>query len=172
LETITHNLVGIVIQILCFRFLIFPWNLIWTIFFAFISHIFVDGIAIITYHTPDAQKGDKFWLVWHYIIYGVSLLSIIIFIIPYWLGMIFANIIDIWDWLILRPIQKRIRKKNPESKWGDKYYLHRTVDWVRDKLFFWLPVRNYKKSGILIEIFIIITLSIILGFLGASLFIT
>jgi hypothetical protein len=86
--------------------------------------------------------------------------------------MIFANIIDIWDWLILRPIQKRIRKKNPESKWGEKYYLHRTVDWVRNTLFFWLPVRNYKKSGIMIEIFIIITLSIILGFLGASLFIT
>ncbi len=92
--------------------------------------------------------------------------------IPYWLGMLFANIIDVWDWFILRPIQKRIRKKNPESKWGDKYYLHWTVDWVRDKLFFWLPVRNYKKSGILIEIFIIIILSVILGFLGPSLFIT
>ena len=171
METITHNLAGIIIQILCFRFLIFPWNLIFTIFFAFISHIFIDTFSVLTYHTPEAQKGDKFWVIWHYIIYGVSLISIIIFIIPYWLSMIFANIIDIWDWLILRPFQKRKRKSNPEFKWGDKYYLHQIVDWVRAKLFFWLPVRQDKKSGIIIEIFIIITFSIILGFLGASLFI-
>ncbi|GAG64386.1 unnamed protein product, partial [marine sediment metagenome] len=62
METITHNLVAVVIQILCFNFLRFPWNLTFTIFFAFISHIFVDAIAVITYHTPDPHKEDKFWL--------------------------------------------------------------------------------------------------------------
>ena len=172
MELITHNLIGVIIQILCFRFLLFPLNIVCTILFAHLSHLFFDAISIITYHTPDKQKGDKFWIIWHYIIYLLSIISFFIFMIPYWLGMLFANIIDIWDWFILRPIQKRIRKKSPESKWGDKYYLHWTVDWVRDKLFFWLPVRNYKKSGILIEIFIIIILSVILGFLGPSLFIT
>jgi len=162
LETITHNLVAVVIQILCFNFLIFPWNFISTIIFAFISHIIVDAIAVITYHTPDAQKGDRFWVIWHYFIYMVSLFSIVIFIIPYWLSMLFANIMDLWDWFTLRPIQKKIRKKNPESKWGDKYYFHHIVDWVRKKLFFWLPKRNYKKSGVIIEILLICGLSLII----------
>ena len=166
METITHNLVAVVIQILCFSFLIFPWNLIFTIVFSFISHIIVDAISIITYHTPDVQKGDKFWIFWHYIIYVLSLSSIIVFIIPYWLSMLFANIMDLWDWLTLRPIQKKIKNKNPESKWGDKYYFHRIVDWVRERLFFWLPKRNYKKSGILIEIVIIIVFVLLIGVLG------
>ena len=171
METITHNLVAVFIQILCFNYLIFPWNLIFTIIFSFISHIFVDGIAFITYHTPDVQKEDKFWLIWHYFIYAASLFSIVIFIIPYWLCMLFANIMDLWDWFTLRPIQKKIRNKNPESKWGDKYYFHRIVDWVRLKLFSWLPKRIYKKSGILIEISIIIVFAIFLGLLNATLFI-
>jgi len=162
LETITHNLVAVIIQSLCFNFLIFPWNLIFTIFFAFISHIFVDAIAVITYHTPEAQKGDKFWLIWHYFIYAISLFSIVIFFIPYWLSMLFANIMDLWDWFILRPIQKKIRDNKPESKWGDKYYFHQIVDWGREKLFFWLPKRNYKKSGVVIEILLICILSLII----------
>lgn len=73
---------------------------------------------------------------------------------------------DLWDWFILRPVQKKIRRKKPESKWGDKLYFHRQVDWARDKLFFWLPNRIYKKSGILIEILLIIALILIVGFLG------
>ena len=166
METITHNLVAVVIQILCFTFLIFPWNLIVTIVFAFISHIIVDALAVITYHTPEVQKGDKFWIIWHYFIYAVSLFSIVIFFIPYWLSMLFANIIDLWDWFILRPLQKKVRNKNPESKWGDKYYFHHIVDWVKDKLFFWLPKRIYKKSGIVIEIVIILVLIVLIGFLG------
>ena len=165
METITHNLVAIIIQILCFYFLIFPWNIIFTIILAFISHIIVDAIAVITYHTPDAQKEDKFWLIWHYFIYAISLFSIVIFFIPYWLSMLFANVMDLWDWFTLRPIQKKIRNKNPESKWGDKYYFHRIVDWTREKLFFWLPTRIYKKSGIMIEILLICGLSLIIIFL-------
>jgi len=171
METITHNLIAVFIQILCFLYFIFPLNVIFTIIFAFLSHIIIDALSVITYHTPDPQKGDKFWLIWHYFIYVVSLFSIVIFIIPYWLSMLFANIIDLWDWFILRPIQKKIRNKNPESKWGDKYYLHRIVDWVRKKLFYWLPNRIYKKSGILVEISIMIVFAIFLGLLNVTLFI-
>jgi hypothetical protein len=171
LETITHNLVAVIIQILCFTFLLFPWNIIFTIILAFLSHILVDSFSIITYHTPEAQKEDKFWLVWHYIIYGLSILSMVFFLLPYWLSVVFANIIDLWDWMILRPIQKKKKAKNPVSNWGDKYYFHRMVDWTRDKLFFWLPQRSYKRSGVIIELIIICVLSLILVFLGASIFI-
>ncbi|MFX0049084.1 MAG: hypothetical protein ACFE8G_13110 [Candidatus Hermodarchaeota archaeon] len=166
METITHNLVAVIIQILCFYFLIFPCNIIFTIVFSFLSHILVDVLSNITYHTPEVQKGDRFWLIWHYFIYAVSLLSIVIFFIPYWLSMLFANIMDLWDWFTLRPIQKKVKKKNPESKWGDRYYFHQIVDWVRKELFYWLPKRIYKKSGILIEIVLIFALISLTGFLG------
>ena len=170
METITHNLFAVFIQILCFMCFIFPWNVIFTIIFAFLSHIILDDLSFITYHTPDPMKDDKFWLVWHYILYALLLFSIVIFIIPYWLSILFANIIDLWDWHILRPIQKRIKSKNPDSKWGDKYYMHQIVDWVRLKLFNWLPNRRYKKSGIVIEISIIIVFTILLSMLNVTLF--
>ena len=164
METITHNLFAVIIQVLFFKFVFFPLNIILTIILAFLSHIFIDAIAIITYHTPNVQK-DKFWVVWHVIIYTLSILSILYFIIPFWLGILFANIIDIWDWFILRPIQNRKRKKVPETNWGEKYYFHRIVDVTRNKLFYWLPKWNYKRATILIEILIIVVLVLLIIFL-------
>jgi hypothetical protein len=159
METITHNLFAVIVQILCFKFVFFPFNIILTIILAFLSHIFIDAIGIITYHTPEIQR-DKFWIVWHVIIYFLSILSIVIFVIPFWLGLLCANLFDLWDWFILRPIQNKKKKNVPETKWGEKYYFHRIIDATRNKLFYWLPKWNYKKGGILIEIIIIIILTI------------
>ena len=155
LELLTHNLVGILIQILCFRYLIFPIDLIFTVFFAYLSHLIIDALSKITYHTPDVQKQDRFWLIWHIIIYDISILSVILFAVPYWLSLIFANIHDIWDWYILRPIQKRRERKGLKI-WGKNLYFHRSVDWVRDNFFSWLPRWNYKKGGIVVELLLII----------------
>ncbi len=159
METITHNLFAVIVQILCFKFVFFPFNIILTIILAFLSHIFIDAIGIITYHTPEIQR-DKFWIVWHVIIYFLSILSIVIFVIPFWLGLLCANLFDLWDWFILRPIQNKKKKNVPETKWGEKYYFHRIIDATRNKLFYWLPKWNYKRGGILIEISIIIFLTI------------
>ena len=162
METITHNLIAVIIQILCFKFMIFPLNIFFTIVFAFSSHIIFDAISIITYHTPEAQKKDKFWIIWHILIYSLSLLSIVIFLIPFWLGLLFANIMDIWDWCIIRPIRKMNKKHNPSSKWGENLYTHKIVDWLRNTFFDWLPKWNYQKSAVLIEIFIILSLILII----------
>jgi len=162
LETITHNLIAVYIQILCFQFLLFPFNVIVTIIFAYLSHIIVDGFSIITYHTPNAHKDDRFWLIWHIIIYALSAFSIVIFIIPFWLSIISANIMDLWDWFIARPIQRRKKKKDPESEWKNPLYLHSSVDWFREKLLFWLPRWTYKKGGVVIEITVILIFCILL----------
>ena len=162
LETITHNLIAVYIQILCFQFLIFPYNVIFTIVFAFFSHIIIDGFSIITYHTPEAHKDDKFWVNWHIIIYILSGASIVIFLVPFWLSIISANIMDIWDWFIARPIENRKRRKDPESKWKNPLYFHGSVDWFRNRLLFWLPRWNYKKGGVVIEIIVILFFTIIL----------
>ena len=165
MELITHNLVAVIIQILCFRFLIFPLAIIFTIIFAYISHLVVDALSKITYHTPDAHTDDKFWLMWHIIIYSVSLISLVVFIVPFWLGILFANIIDITDWFILRPLRKRrsIRQigVNEQKLW----YAHKHADWIRKKFFFWLPDLTYKYAGVSIEIILIISLSVIIFFI-------
>ena len=162
MEAITHNLVAVIIQIACYRYFLFPLNIIFTIFFAYLSHLLVDALSKLTYHTPDVKKDDKFWVIWHVIIYSASILSIIILIVPFWLGILFANIIDVWDWFILRPLQKKKALSGADANWGQKWYLHKHSDWVRDKFFGWLPNWRYKYFGIINEIIIIITLSIII----------
>jgi len=161
LETITHNLIAVYIQIFCFQFLLFPFNVIFTIIFAYFSHIIVDAFSILTYHTPDAHKDDKFWLYWHIIIYALSAASIVVFIVPFWLSIISANIMDLWDWFIIRPIQRRKKKKDPESEWKSPLYLHASVDWFRRNLLFWLPRWTYKKGGIVVEIIVILIFSLL-----------
>jgi len=165
MEDITHFLTGVLIQISIFMYFKFPFNILFTMVFAFLSHFLIDALAKITYHTPEALKGDKFWIIWHIIIYSGSLIILIIFFIPYWLGMLFAKIVDIWDWFILRPIQNRKKKKNPESKWMEKYFFHPTIDKIRKKTLFWLPNWNYERKGIIPEIIIIFFLLVIIMFL-------
>jgi hypothetical protein len=155
MEAGTHAVVGVLIQILCFRFLIFPFNIIFTIIFAFFSHFLVDALADITYHTPEALTEDKFWVFWHIIILIFSIFTLIWFFIPYWIGEISAISIDIWDWLILRGIQKRRKLKDPDFSWKKNYFIHKSIDKFRKKLFFWLPNWRYKKAAVLTEIIII-----------------
>ena len=116
MEAITHILTGVLIQVLCFKYLLFPFNFLLTMLLAFLSHFIVDTLAKITYHTPVALKDDKFWVIWH-VITLVSAVGVgIVFFIPYVLGGLFANLVDIWDWGILRPLQNKKKKENPEFK--------------------------------------------------------
>lgn len=162
LETITHNIVAVLIQLLCFKIFSFPLNIILTIIFAFISHFISDALSKITYHTPEPHKEDKFWVIWHIIIYCSSILSIIIFVLPFWLGILFVNLPDLIDWFILRPIYSGKNKENPELKWEKKFIFHPIVDFIRDNVFFWLPDWTYKKASISVEIITIFTLSILI----------
>jgi hypothetical protein len=129
------------------------------------SHILFDTLAVITYHTPKPQKNDKFWILWHISIYTLSIISTIIFLELFWLGLLFANIFDIWDWLILRMIQKIKKKRDPASNWGDFLRFHNIVDNFRDTFFSWLPRRENKKSGVFIEISFVIIFTIIILFI-------
>lgn len=164
METVTHNLTGVLIQILCFKFFQLPYNIFFTIIFAFLSHFLIDALSKITYHTPEARKEDKFWVIWHIIIFVISILSFGIFILEFWIGMLFANLVDIWDWLIIRNIQTYKKKKNPDSNWCQGCYMHPIADKIRNKLFFFLPNLNYKHVGIIPEIILITILSIFIVF--------
>lgn len=162
MESITHNLTAILIQIFCFIYFVSPLNILFTVIFSFISHFLSDALSKITYHTPEAMKEDKFWIMWHIIIYSASILVAIIFLIPFWLSLIFVNMPDVIDWFIIRPIHKRKKKMNIAMEDEKNYRLHQIADWIRSKLLFWLPDLTYKKVGIITELVTIGVLSFLI----------
>ena len=162
METITHNLTAVLIQLTCFKFFSFPLNFILTMIFAFLSHFVFDALSKITYHTPEPHREDNFWVSWHIVLLSLSILSVIIFIIPFWLGIIVVNIPDIVDWFILRPINNRKNEENSELKWRKSYLLHPIANWIQKNVFFWLPDWTYKKASISVEIITIIILSVLI----------
>ncbi|MHA1541818.1 MAG: hypothetical protein ACTSQH_02445 [Candidatus Hodarchaeales archaeon] len=144
----THVLVGIMIQFLVFQLFEGPtwWLFLLVIVFGFCSHFFVDALAKITYHPPERQEGN-FWLRWHLFVYPFGVFLIIIYIQTYFIGMLAANLVDIWDWLFLRNYAKR--KNQPD--WGKQYYLHPIANRIRGLLFSKLPSLAYTKLGVLPE---------------------
>ncbi|MCK4381508.1 MAG: hypothetical protein KAW51_10250 [Candidatus Lokiarchaeota archaeon] len=158
MNLITHVLIGVLIQILCFIFFTFPLNFLLTLIIAFLSHFIVDALSKITYHTPEPHWDDKFWVSWNIIVRVSGYIAIILFF-PYYLGMIFANLPDIWDWTIVRRVQKR-RNINGKIDYHHNNFFHRIVDRIREKTLFWLPNWIYAKKAILVEILIDIVLII------------
>lgn len=108
------------------------------------------------------MKKDKFWVIWHVIIYFASIMVAIIFLIPFWLALLSVNLPDIIDWFIIRPIRNRKRRFGSEAGEEKNYRLHQIADWIRAKLFFWLPDLTYKKVGIITELVTIGILSILI----------
>ena len=149
----THLIVGILIQYVIITIIPTPtWlSMILLIICALCSHFFLDALATSTYHPPE-RIHDNFWLTWHIFVYLIGFVIIGLFIWDYWLGMIFANLPDLWDWIILRNVASR--KNQPD--WGKKYYLHPISDRIREWFFFWLPNLSYQRVGILPELGLII----------------
>ncbi len=165
METITHNLIAVTIQILCFHYFQYPLNVILTLLFAFSSHFLSDALSKITYHTPEVMKQDYFWWVWHIFIYGASLITIVAFFIPFGIAMFAVNLPDIVDWFILRPIQNRKKRKDLDNKNETRYFFHHLADFIRNKIFFWLPDLTYKRYGIITELVLVCIFFSIICFL-------
>ncbi len=157
----THLIAGILIQFIITA--LFPsstwFSILLIIIISFCSHFLLDATAKFTYH-PSERIHDNFWLAWHIFVYLTGFTIIIIFFQIYWLGMLFANLPDIWDWYTLRNIAS---KKN-EPEWGEKYYLHPIANKVRTVLFSRLPNFNHTKAGILPELLLIISWFIFIFF--------
>ena len=160
----THVLTGIIIQIYCFMIFIFPFNIIFTILFAFLSHFIIDAFVLITYHPPDPQKGDTFWLSWQIITYGSGAILILLFY-PFVLGILFANLVDLIDWVILRILYTRMIKK-VKIDWKYNHIFHSIIAKIRKKTLFWLPNWYYEKKAVISEI--IIDIALFFGILCAK----
>lgn len=163
MELVVHILAGALCQILCFMYFLFPFNILFTAIFAFLSHFIVDTLAKMTYHTPEPHKEDKFWVRWHIITPIITLIVVIwaIVIGQFWfflLGAFFANLVDIWDWMIWRPLHNKRREDGEEKKYDEGYFFHKAIDWLREKPFGWLPNWNYEKKGVIVELITIAVL--------------
>jgi hypothetical protein len=168
---------GVLVQIVCFIFFPLPIAILLTIVLGFFSHFLIDSLAKMTYHTPESHKEEKFWVIWHIItptLIGVLVLWVVLInwmlVFFFILGGVSANLMDIWDWVILRPKQRKIKAEDPNAKfWGDNLFLHSLKDRFQEKVppFSWLPNWNYKKKGVIIEIITITILWILVAyFLG------
>lgn len=149
----THLIAGIVIQYLINTMIPTPtWlSVILIIITAFCSHFLLDALAKSTYHPPE-RIHDNFWLTWHLFVYLTGFVIIGLFIWEFWLGMLFANLPDLWDWYTLRNIASR--KNQPE--WGRRYYLHPIANKIRQIFFSWMPNLNHNRVGILPELSLIV----------------
>ena len=135
----THFMLGILIQTTLIQIL--PDQAKWLVFglialISLLGHIFLDCIAISTYHPPEAHWDDWFWKGFHLFVYIGAIIIIIIFGREFWWALIWSFMIDLVDWIILRSICK----KDP--------IIHPIIDQIRAALFSWLPTLIEKKGAI------------------------
>ncbi len=128
-----HFLVGLLIGKTSLPFLL-------AFVLVFLSHFLVDAFAKITYHVPDPQPEDRFWVGYHIIVYLLTIILFFVHIEYFW--MFFASIlVDIIDWGILRGILKKPAR------------IHPIIDKIRESVpFKYLPDLNYQKWAIIPEI--------------------
>jgi hypothetical protein len=144
MQSPTHFLTAIVlyklIQLLLPAAPFWVWAVI-TIPLAVLLHFVLDCLAGVTYHLPDPQWHDRFWVAYHVIfVYVGTLVLFIVFFIPFWWVMLASVIPDIIDWYTLRPLFKR----GP--------VVHPWIDRLRECCFKWVPNWRDRKWTVALEI--------------------
>ncbi len=150
LQLPTHVTFGVLIQLLISE--LYPntdFFFIVSIFLlAFLSHFILDSLAIMTYHPPNRQH-TNFWLYWHILVYvsGVLFIILALTVNPLFIiGILGANLPDLWDWVFLRWILKSQNKK---------LYIHRYANKIRSLFKSYVPDLTYNKLGIVPELLLI-----------------
>lgn len=144
MQSPTHFLTGMIL----FRVmqLLFPALPSWifiplVIIIGVLSHFLLDSLARMTYHLPDPQWKDPFWVSYHVIfVYLGTLVMLIVFWTPYWWVMLASLLPDIIDWYLLRPL----------FKIGP--VVHPYIDKLRNSMFTWVPDWTAKKWTVILEL--------------------
>jgi hypothetical protein len=97
----THILAGVIIersvQLTCGRR---AWTFLLTAALAFLSHGLLDKLANFTYHPPNANFHDPFWVIYHSCVLAATVLFLCIWWRTFKLGIAFAMLPDL-DWVIM-----------------------------------------------------------------------
>jgi hypothetical protein len=119
-----------------------------------LSHVIVDVFSLMTYHVPDPRPYDKFWLSYHIVMYILTAIFTLFLVKEFWIPMVASCLIDIADWLFIRPIFKK-----------QKGIIHPYIVAFRNLEFPWIPNFIEKKWSVLIEFGLIFGLSMWIHFL-------
>ena len=147
----THVIFGVLIQI-AISILYSKQDLFFFVmvfFLALLSHFILDSLAIMTYHPPNRQQ-TNFWLYWHIFVYLSGIFFIIIALANnpiFIVGIIGANLPDLWDWILLRWLLKSTNKK---------LYVQKFANNIRSLFKDYVPDLTYNKLGIIPESILII----------------
>lgn len=151
----THVTFGVLIQLsVAYLFPITDIFFFLSVFLlALLSHFILDSLAILTYHPPQRQD-TKFWLYWHLLVYFSGFFMIVGFAVinPLLLvGILGANLPDLWDWIFLRGILKSQNKK---------LYVHKYAQKIRSYFVNYVPDLTYNNWGIVPEFILILIVMI------------
>lgn len=133
---------------------------------ALLLHSVFDRIARLTYHPPNANMDDKFWLYWHLFVYSLFLISVIYFLPKYPVGVGFSILPDL-DWVFIHGASAM----GIQDPWYDKPYIHTGIHYIIDHLppFMWLqylPNLTAEKWTIVNEIGLVIVLVLFVRWLN------
>jgi hypothetical protein len=153
MEFQTHTLTAIVIFELMKLTNIPSPTLLWIVgIMAFLSHFVVDLFGVFTYHPKEPHWDDKFWKGTHLYALIISIVVFAVFFSPYWWLMLLGSLVDVIDWLILRPIIHRVPP------------LHKFIEW--SQLTVWRGFNLFEvKAAFFTEVVIDAALVVILFFL-------
>jgi hypothetical protein len=158
----THLLTGVLLQRICDN-IPHPFvRVVATVSLGVLSHGILDRIARLTYHPPDAQWHDSFWVAYHASLVIVTIHSLRKYWREYWLGILSALAPDV-DWLVLHSTQLL----SFSVPFFSKAKFHEVVYVVVDALpfirvFADAPTKVHNRGGILLDLIIVASLSFVL----------
>ena len=162
MQNVTHLASGILIQKATARVQDASLRRLLVASLGLLSHGVLDKLARMTYHPPDPQPDDPFWVTYHKTLYTASVLVLIAGYRSYKQGMFWASAPDL-DWVV-RWVSRRLPADAP--LWEEPILhktLHRLIDSLPGlSLLNHLPDWRSKKKGALVEITLLATLAMLI----------
>lgn len=162
MQNATHLVCGILIQKAANRVRDARLRRLLVASLGILSHGVLDKLARMTYHPPEAQAHDPFWVVYHAALYGASALLAVTNLSTYKQGMLWAAAPDL-DW-VARPLSRRLSPG--VSLWKGPILhdaLHRLIDALPGlRRLNHLPDWRSKKEGVLVEVALLVILAMLI----------
>lgn len=126
----THILVGSILQQLFKGERLKPLRYVLLAIFAFLLHGIFDKMAKLTYHPPNANFADAFWVLYHLVVLLTTVVFIYVWGSEYAWGIFFSLLPDL-DWLLIHG--QKIT--GVTVGFYNKPYLHNFLHFVIDNTF-------------------------------------
>lgn len=156
----THILTGVLMEKAVRRYVHSRFDPLLIVSGGIVSHMLLDKLARLTYHPPRAMPRDPFWLSYHLLILGATLVALKLYWSDYKLGILASIVPDI-DWIIFRPLTTLF----PQLDVLQGPVTHETVNRLLSAalplhIFEGLPDWTLREPTVLIEMAVMVTLAL------------